>query len=44
MLQETIRQIADWKIAKINDYGLRLGKSGGSLYQIGKDCPYDCCH
>jgi hypothetical protein len=34
ILRKTLRQVADWKVAKINGYALRVGKNGGALYQI----------
>ncbi|MER3447586.1 MAG: hypothetical protein C4291_12465 [Candidatus Dadabacteria bacterium] len=35
IIREALRQIADWKVAKISGYALRASKSGEMLYQIG---------
>jgi hypothetical protein len=34
ILREALRQVSDWKFAKINRYAMRAGKNGGALYQI----------
>ncbi len=35
ILREVLRQIADWKVAKISGYAMRAGKSGEMIYQVG---------
>lgn len=34
VIQEAARQLAQWKVAKIKDYGSRTGKCGSVLFQI----------
>ena len=34
ILREALRQVADWKVAKISGYALKAGKNGGELYKI----------
>lgn len=34
VIQENLRQLAQWKVAKINDYGSRAGKCRSILYQL----------